>query len=310
MNEDMIVGAGIALLAQAGKGVLGEVQKTSGDLVRYLLGNRVSEWQTTNLINMAGKTAEKFRERGIDISQAKALPNSELYALFQGASVTDDGDLLEMWSELLASGMAPDTEEGAPIALSSVLSSMDGNDARLFHAFVKASDALLELSRFQNELDKVHRRDFPSYGPRDEEKTKRSHDSSAQNRKILDEKLVEISRDFGEAVSPQNIGFEHSKANLCRLGLIRKDFSAQLREASWIQETIGARDLHTWATHEIRKLKEKISKLHLQTLPTVLASSSEPETGPLVSFQIQVPAKYRLTHLGNRLASACNLRAK
>ena len=116
------------------KTALGETTKgglqLGGNIFGGLIGDRVREWRTRNLLDTVEKTAQTMKDKGIPLSEAKALPMGHLYSLFEGASKEDDPTLQAMWANLLASGLDPDASD-IEVTFFSVLEKMTGRDALL-----------------------------------------------------------------------------------------------------------------------------------------------------------------------------------
>lgn len=83
----------------------------STNIFSGLIGDRVREWRVRNLVSGAKRTADFLREKGIDPSNADALPMGDLYRLFSAVSEEDDPDLQDLWARLIACKMDPSGED-------------------------------------------------------------------------------------------------------------------------------------------------------------------------------------------------------
>lgn len=115
------------------KAVAGDTAKGlsnfSGNLFAGLLGDRISEWKTRNLIKQCRRTAEFLQDQGIPLADARSLPNGELYALFSGMSEADQPSIQELWSSLLARRMSVDGTEDFDPEVVATLRAFTSSDA-------------------------------------------------------------------------------------------------------------------------------------------------------------------------------------
>lgn len=116
---------------------------TLGNIFGGIVGDRIRDWRTRNLIRMAADMARLFQEMDIPLSRAKSLPMGDVYALFDGASKQDNEALSELWSNLLCSAMLENTEITETRAFVQVLEQLTPIDAKI-----------LELLRFGDEYDR------------------------------------------------------------------------------------------------------------------------------------------------------------
>lgn len=90
----------VAMAASDGfsSGLKGTVQDVWGGLI----GDRVRQWRQRNLIVVLEKTADFLKAKGIDLNNARALPDGALYLLFESSSKVEEPDLQNLWANLLA----------------------------------------------------------------------------------------------------------------------------------------------------------------------------------------------------------------
>jgi hypothetical protein len=105
----------------------------AGDVFGGLVGDRIKQWRTRNLVTALAKTKDHLEANGVAIQNAKALPMGELYLIFESASKTDDPDLTQMWAALLSNGMNPHKDTFIDPSFPRLLSNLSGLDARILH---------------------------------------------------------------------------------------------------------------------------------------------------------------------------------
>lgn len=94
------------MLGRAADGVM----DIGGNIVGGLIGDRIREWRTRNLVDQLAETARRLKEKGVDLEKARSLPLGETYAIFEEASKQDDLEVQALWSGLLANAMDPSSE--------------------------------------------------------------------------------------------------------------------------------------------------------------------------------------------------------
>ena len=304
MIEPVLGAVADKVVKHAGQGLLDGVKKSSNDLFYMVLGDQVSEWRTRNILRIAEKTAQRFHERGIDISAAKSLPNSELYAIFDGASRTDEPSLQELWAGLMTTAMDPTTDLSARAALTTALSQMDALDAQLFQAIV---EALAALSRFDTQARQrhvEHERLFPiTPETRDSPKAMKFNSETSEKRKEFIEGFAKMAE---KKLSPSVQGFEDSKSNLGRIGLISTLVPAI---PSPPQTAISGPGRGYDSAAQITRAIAIQGQYQAEVSKRLSEPRDQLPDGPLVSaeeFQ-GITFHVRLTSLGRRLAAACEL---
>ncbi|WP_299370404.1 Abi-alpha family protein [uncultured Tateyamaria sp.] len=118
-----------------------------------LVGDRMRQWRTRNLISTCEKTAKFLQEKGIDLKSARALPDGEIYLLFSGMAEAEDTTLRQMWSQLLASRMDPSQSEQLNPEIVSLLKIMTGDDAMVFEMTLKSAAILRRTRRLISQND-------------------------------------------------------------------------------------------------------------------------------------------------------------
>lgn len=184
-----------------------------GDVFGGLLGDRVKQWRTRNLVDALAKTKDHLEVKGIAIETAKSLPMGELLVIFEGASKTDDFDLASMWSVLLSNGMNPKEDTFIDPSFPRLLSSLSGLDARilkyvadyedLFQAYLSKADKLwATLNKWESTDPKFL-------------EAKETHDRLVQ---ALTDNIEKLELSLNAGTSKQHLSY--SLANLLRLGLL------------------------------------------------------------------------------------------
>lgn len=125
-----------AAAGDSAKGIVG----FAGDVLGALIGDRMKEWRTRNVIASCQKTAEFLKRRGINPRNARALPNAELYALFDGSSTAEAPSVQELWASLLASRMDPRASSEWNPEVTELLKNFTSEDAHVFAHVVQSAD--------------------------------------------------------------------------------------------------------------------------------------------------------------------------
>ena len=103
----------------------------AGNIVGGLMGDRVREWRTRNLVSSLSRTADFLKAKGVPLDKTKALPMGEAYAMFEEASKQDDPTVQEMWAALLANAMDADSGVRIEPAFVSTLRNIGKIEARI-----------------------------------------------------------------------------------------------------------------------------------------------------------------------------------
>jgi len=131
-------------LGRAVDGFSGTISTVWGGLI----GDRLGEWRTRNLISSLQKTHQLMKEKGIDTKNCRPLPNGELYTIFEGASKQDNPDLQKIWASLLANSLNPKGKQFRK-EYARIIGELEPLDARFFTFVVK-------VERFKTAYDKHH----------------------------------------------------------------------------------------------------------------------------------------------------------
>ena len=291
------------VLMVAGAGMLCGVKRTARDVFALALGDRVSEWRIRNLLTLVENTAIKFEQRGIQLSDAKSLPNSELYALFEGASRTDEPSVQELWEGLMASAMTPGKTSGARVGISSVLAQMDVHDAKMFKFFTEAIATMRCFGYWPCKLRKAL-----SDNGLDDSTIDEITSQFAREQRAL---AASLNREMSRQTPKDKQTYEDTKANLLRLRLISPtelpfdefDFRDPL---DWEQMKLGGVD-HISRSEEFRDFVNA-------GFEQVFRSAHFFPKGHLIEFGnhsggLWTPFRlhYFLTDLGQQVAEACEI---
>ncbi|MCR9124005.1 MAG: DUF4393 domain-containing protein [Phyllobacteriaceae bacterium] len=117
----------------------------SKDLLGAIIGDRVREWRTRNLISSAAKTADFLKEKGIPLDRCHSLPTGEIYALFEGMSRSDEPEIQALYAGLLANSLTSDVHDKRAIV--SVLANLTPLEARILEAMQEIDAALSDYNR-------------------------------------------------------------------------------------------------------------------------------------------------------------------
>ncbi|KPA21518.1 hypothetical protein shim_22250 [Shimia sp. SK013] len=151
MNEDnplpVLPSQAVVEIVKAASGGAGDgIRSTVTDVWGGLIGDRVKLWRQRNLVNSLEKTWRILNSNGISTANLQALPDGELYRVFEGASKCDEPNLQSMWGGLLANALRGNTSEETSQRVSSTLSTMSGFDARLLKLIVDVDEKLSDFN--------------------------------------------------------------------------------------------------------------------------------------------------------------------
>lgn len=267
-----------------------------GDVFGGLVGDRVKQWRTRNLVDTLAKTKDHLESKGVNIDAAKSLPMGELLVIFEGASKTDDFDLSSMWAALLSNGMNPENKITIDPSFPRLLNELSGLDARIL-VYLKTHD-----------LRNAHRRDKRAEVLRpngislsDVEKAKPEIvDQLNRLKETFDSEDSAAYQEIASNYSAETISY--SVSNLVRLGLISNGsggydgdtlMQATLRRDRIEIDTSGLRSELDWVWARFDMLSEDN-----RPLPNLWYSLSGEE-------KMRHP-NYSLTGLAERFLSACS----
>ncbi|MBB2905812.1 hypothetical protein FHR76_002194 [Rhizobium sp. RAS22] len=269
-----------------------------GDVFGGLVGDRVKQWRTRNLVDALVKTRDHLEKQGVSIQNAKSLPMGEVYTIFDGASKTDDVDLRDMWSALLSNGMNPDKDAFIDPSFSRLLGSLSGLDARILR-YILLHGSLVEKARM--DISSVWEGFIHSPEARETAEYKDRH---AKNLRVLDEfkdQTEDLSKEISGAYSGDHISY--SISNLLRLGLLESAAKLQTgRELVKLRSDRYGGNVVADTTdlkNVIKDIRQQIGHGFEvdKKLPTLTAIN------PFLD-RAQVPA-YALTGYGQRFLGAC-----
>ena len=163
-----------------------------GDVFGGLVGDRIKQWRTRNLVDSLVKTRDHLAKQGIPIENAKSLPAGEVFAIFEGASRTDDIDLRHMWSALLSNGMNPVKDAFIDPSFPRLLQNLSGLDARLLRCIESHQTALADARRRASKVwegvnSDLNWQSSPEYKKRTEEVRSIAEEFDIKSRELLTE---------------------------------------------------------------------------------------------------------------------------
>lgn len=191
--------AAASILEHAGKEIVGGVSSFSSNLFGAVIGDRVKEWRTRNLMEMAAKTAKKMEELGVSLDKTRGLPMLEYYSIFEEASKQDDPSVQDLWAGLLASRMSPEHAGNFDRQTAQILSAMNGVEARVLH-FVHES----------SEIEKAMDMKMPTYDQKRAEQDPKAYgeEMNAIRLALLDElwsRVRTVYKDYFSDVAPERV---------------------------------------------------------------------------------------------------------
>lgn len=265
------------------------------DVFGGLVGDRVRQWRTRNLIDSLAKTKAHLEGRGVAIEKAKSLPMGELLVIFEGASKTDDADLSTMWAALLSNGMNPEKKTFIDPSFPRLLSDLSGLDARILFYIKSYSDLEKAGRQWRSEL-------MAAAG------TKYFSDDAVQAE--CKAKISAKTKIFAADASAlrdavtlhySEINISYSLSNLIRLGLLTGGSGVSedhLVSAELAYDEIRVDD--SGVKSELRNLWERFDLLNEDNkhLPTLTFISRWSDNAPM--------PHYSLTGLAKRFLDACS----
>mgnify|MGYP001627220589 CR=1 FL=1 len=184
-----------------------------GDVFGGLVGDRVKQWRTRNLVDTLAKTKNHLESKGVNIDAAKSLPMGELLVIFEGASKTDDFDLSSMWAALLSNGMNPKVDTFIDPSFPRLLASLSGLDARILK-YVSDYEHLFQTYLSKAEVIWASLEKWESTDPKFLE-AKETHDQLV---KVLTENTEKLEMSVIDGTTQEHLSY--SLSNLLRLGLL------------------------------------------------------------------------------------------
>lgn len=127
------------------------VVSTMGNLLGGLVGDRIREWRTRNLIETTALTAKILQEKGVNLDRASALPMGDLYAMFEGASLAEEPEIKVLWAGLLATGLSSNNPQNKK-GFFDVLNQINSVEARVLNFLKKSEDEDLKVNQKLKEL--------------------------------------------------------------------------------------------------------------------------------------------------------------
>ncbi len=267
-----------------------------GNVFGGLVGDRVKQWRTRNLVDTLVKTKDHLERKGVNIDAAKSLPMGELLSIFEGASRTDDVDLASMWAALLSNSMNPQQTDTTDPSFVRFLGELSGLDARILH-YLKTYDDLSDQRNTKKSLVLK-----PNGLPMSDKEKAQSEVVAKidQITKEYDAKMRSAREEITSNYSAEKIWY--SVSNLLRMGLISNGSGgydgdtlmyATLRRDRVELDTSGLRNELNWLWEKIDLTSEDN-----RPLPSMWFSPTSSE-GPQYS-------NYALTGLAERFLKACS----
>lgn len=268
-----------------------------GEVFGGLVGDRVKQWRTRNLVDSLVKTRDHLRKNGVEIENAKALPMGELYAIFEGASKTDDVDLRDMWSALLSNKMNPDKESFTDPSFPRLLGELSGLDAQILNYMVKFAACSEAHSKVMQETWSGF-----NYSTPDEEIHAKKQAEYRARKKAFKGEAETLKKVITDRFSDEHISY--SISNLSRLGLIDMPEKGPLGRTALITMNIDHRtDKITMSTTGLEaELKDLRQRYRLgfssdKTLPKLSEEARLLSNTPMPG--------YALTDFAKRFLQAC-----
>ena len=201
----------------------------------------------------------------------------------------------------MASAMDPNTDIIARAIFTSTLSQMDAQDAQLFNTFVKAERMLQKFDADAIEQQKSFVSSFPI--PMEAWKSEgwKTFQSEATERR--EEFIQDFARTTESTLSQSVPGFEDSKENLARIGLL-ESVPTKLPSPPRVQLIHSDRGYRL--DDQLKNAFEQHGEFQTRLIREISEKSVLLPAGPLVEIHIDrgIELHVRLTSLGRKLATA------
>ena len=106
---------------------------TMGNVFGGLVGDRIREWRTRNLLTICRETALRLKAQGVDLDKVKDLPMGQVYMIFKTASEVEDRDLRGLWAVLLSFELSSDKNQAKAQVFQEVLKGISPIDAKVLN---------------------------------------------------------------------------------------------------------------------------------------------------------------------------------
>lgn len=282
------------VIERAGKNIADGATSFGSAVFNGLIGDRVREWRTRNVIRAAAKTAEILKENGVSLEMAKSLPMLEFYSIFEGMSEQDDPDVADLWAGLLASRMSTAEEHAFDRSIPQILASLNGDEARVLKF-------LREYVLLENNLPRVG---APIYLGIPPGKEKEVEEASAAHERIVSLRIERITalRDetFGSN-KPDNYDAAVETLKNKRLVYVH-------RAHTWHQSFTKREYFSDSGSVEILDQRKISDELHRLNRETIGLSNSGTDSGAKLFSEFQgMSVNYRLTDAGKYLLIRCEV---
>lgn len=264
-----------------------------GDIFGGLIGDRIHYWRRRNLVDLLEVTAKHIREKGVDLANARVLPEGELYAIFNGASKADQPDVQRMWASLLASSLDPNGDHSETRKFAATLEQLNGSEARMLAFLAYADGWEREFRMFRKLRNPI----LDSDGTREVESRLEAH-------------LELLKLKFSDTCGDQSKDNLRSIANLQRLGCASRNFevanAADVLESIEIMEVSRPRnDLYMVKAADFERLIDDI----LVHIAVASGQHGTYEDKGLIDIGSSYrPVVYALTDYGSNLVRVCGAR--
>jgi len=268
-----------------------------GDGLGGLIGDRTKLWRTRNLITSLAKTRDHLNKHGVSVDKAKPLPMGEALMIFEGASKTEDPDLQEMWSALLANRMNPTKKDSfMDPAFPRLLGELSGLDAQIIN-YLSSFEAL--YSRYQSDIRATWAGVDPSSA--DAETLQQKKDAQQAIIVAFASEVQLLLTAITSQYSEEHISY--SLSNLSRLGLINIPEKKTYGRPTLIQihmdvhhEKIALSTAGLEAELKDLRLRQALGYSNDKTLPKIAANG--------YAENIPMPS-YALSDFAKRFVQAC-----
>lgn len=280
------------VIEHAGKNIADGATGFGSIVFNGIIGDRVREWRTRNMIRGAAKTAEILENHGVSLEKSRSLPMLEFYSIFEGMSEQDDPDVVNLWAGLLASRMAADDGSSFDKSITQILASLNGTEARVLKF-------LREYAVLDSETRGAGAAVFLEVPVG---KEKEAEEAQATNERLAEERVKKV-------ISLRDEVFRDDKArhyDAAAVTLRNKRLAYTLGDNNWYESFTRretGNDFRSFEVLDTRKVSGALHRLNREAL-RIPEWSAEPPDELFNQFQ-GISVNYGLTTTATYLLECC-----
>ena len=126
---------------------LGCVFSPAAQELSHLLGDQMRLWRFQNGARILRRAEETIEERGLTPDELRKLPYGEQFLVLEKATFEDKPEIQEMWAQLIANALDPDSNVHIEKRILELLTSLSPPEAGLLHVLKVAGTTPASASR-------------------------------------------------------------------------------------------------------------------------------------------------------------------